>query len=43
MDKVKSSDHDIVTVTYNKYEVTGSVKLNKYPKYDRYLLIRPDI
>ena len=35
--KAKSLDHDKkVTVTY-KYEVTCSVELNKYPKYDDYL------
>ena len=27
-------------MTYKKYEVTRSMKLNKYPKYDAYLLDR---
>ena len=27
-------------MTYKRYEVTRSVKLNKYPKYDTYLLYR---
>ena len=35
----KSTDHEIkVTVIYKKYKVTRSVKLNKYQKYDAYLL-----
>ena len=28
-------------MTYKKYEVTHSVKLNNYPKYDAYLLDTP--
>ena len=27
-------------MTYKNYEVTRSVKLNKYPKYDAYILDR---
>ena len=39
--KAKSLDHEIyVTMTYKKYEVIRSMKLNKYPKYDAYLLDR---
>ena len=31
-------DHEIyVTVTCKKYDVSGSVKLNKYTEYDAYL------
>ena len=39
--KAKSLDHEIkVTVTNKNYEVTCSVKLNKYTEYDAYLLYR---
>ena len=33
--QAKSLDHEIeVTVTYKKYDVSRSVKLNKYTEYD---------
>ena len=41
MYKTKSQDHEIKdTVTYKKYEVSRSVKLKEYLKYDAYLLER---
>ena len=34
-------DHEIyVKGTYKRYEAIGSVKLDKYPKYDAYLFDR---